>query len=247
LFAVFCRKRDAGRGKLEALPFIEVSNLTKSYPVGGTRLAVLKRLDVSLERGEMVAIVGASGVGKSTLLHVVGGLDSADEGTVRVGDTTLTALSDADVVAYRNRHVGFVFQFHHLLPEFSALENAEMPMRIARRPASERRQRAAELLQRVGLEPRLAHRPGMLSGGEQQRVAIARALVMEPTLLLADEPTGDLDEHTADSLHDLLREMHRERGLTSIIATHNMRLAAACDRVLRLEDGRLRDTRSAGM
>jgi lipoprotein-releasing system ATP-binding protein len=237
----------AGSGKREALPFIEVSNLTKSYPVGGTRLAVLKGLDVSLERGEMVAIVGASGVGKSTLLHVVGGLDSADEGTVRVGDTTLTALADADVVAYRNRHVGFVFQFHHLLPEFSALENAEMPMRIARRPAAERRQRAAELLHRVGLEPRLAHRPGMLSGGEQQRVAIARALVMEPTLLLADEPTGDLDEHTADSLHDLLREMHRERGLTSIIATHNMRLAAACDRVLRLEDGRVKDTRSAGL
>jgi lipoprotein-releasing system ATP-binding protein len=240
LFAVFCGNREARSGKLEAVPFIEVSNLTKSYPVGGTRLAVLKGLDVSLERGEMVAIVGASGVGKSTLLHVVGGLDSADEGTVRVGDTTLTALSDADVVAYRNRHVGFVFQFHHLLPEFSALENAEMPMRIARRPAPERRQRAAELLQRVGLEPRLAHRPGMLSGGEQQRVAIARALVMEPTLLLADEPTGDLDEHTADSLHDLLREMHRERGLTSIIATHNMRLAAACDRVLRLEEGRLK-------
>jgi lipoprotein-releasing system ATP-binding protein len=229
------------------LPFIEVSNLTKSYPVGGTRLTVLKGLDVSLERGEMVAIVGASGVGKSTLLHVVGGLDSADEGTVRVGDTTLTALSDADVVAYRNRHVGFVFQFHHLLPEFSALENAEMPMRIAQRPAAERRRRAAELLQRVGLEPRLEHRPGMLSGGEQQRVAIARALVMEPTLLLADEPTGDLDEHTADTLHDLLRQMHRERGLTSIIATHNMRLAAACDRVLRLEDGRLKDARSAGL
>ena len=229
------------------MPFIEVSNLTKSYPVGGTRLTVLKGLDVSLERGEMIAIVGASGVGKSTLLHVVGGLDSADEGTVRVGDTALTALSDAEVVAYRNRHVGFVFQFHHLLPEFSALENAEMPMRIARRPTAERRQRAAELLHRVGLEPRLEHRPGMLSGGEQQRVAIARALVMEPTLLLADEPTGDLDEHTADSLHDLLREMHRERGLTSIIATHNMRLAAACDRVLRLEDGRLKDTRSAGL
>ena len=229
------------------MPFIEVSNLTKSYPVGGTTLTVLKGLDVSLERGEMIAIVGASGVGKSTLLHVVGGLDAADEGTVRVGDTTLTALSDADVVSYRNRHVGFVFQFHHLLPEFSALENAEMPMRIARRPAAERRQRAAELLHRVGLEPRLEHRPGMLSGGEQQRVAIARALVMEPTLLLADEPTGDLDEHTADSLHDLLREMHRERGLTSIIATHNMRLAAACDRVLRLEDGRLKDTRSAGL
>jgi lipoprotein-releasing system ATP-binding protein len=220
--------------------FITVSGVTKSYPVSGTRLVVLKDLELSLDRGAMVAVVGASGVGKSTLLHVLGGLDSVDEGSVTIGDTNLTALSDADKVAYRNRHVGFVFQFHHLLPEFNALENAEMPMRIARMPAEQRRARAAELLRRVGLEPRLEHRPGMLSGGEQQRVAIARALVMNPTLLLADEPTGDLDEHTAETLHELLREMHRERGLTSIIATHNPRLAAACDRVFRLEDGRLK-------
>jgi lipoprotein-releasing system ATP-binding protein len=222
------------------VPFIEVTGLTKSYPVGGTRLTVLKSLDVSLERGEMVAIVGASGVGKSTLLHVLGGLDSVDEGTIRIENATISELSDAERVAFRNQHVGFVFQFHHLLPEFNALENAEMPMRIARRTAAERRARASELLRRVGLEARLDHRPGMLSGGEQQRVAIARALVMQPTLLLADEPTGDLDEHTADSLHELLREMHREHGLTSIIATHNPRLAAACDRILRLEEGRLR-------
>jgi lipoprotein-releasing system ATP-binding protein len=221
------------------MPFIEASDITKSYPVGGTRLPVLKGLDLALERGEMLAIMGASGVGKSTLLHVLGGLDSVDSGSVRVGDTVLTALSDLEVVAFRNRHVGFVFQFHHLLPEFTALENAEMPMRIARRPAPERTARANGLLSRVGLGERLSHRPGMLSGGEQQRVAIARALVMEPALLLADEPTGDLDEHTADTLHELLREMHRERGLTSIIATHNPRLAGACDRVMRLEDGRL--------
>ncbi len=221
------------------MSFIQVAALTKSYPVGTGRLAVLKNLDLSLGRGEMVAVVGASGVGKSTLLHVLGGLDSVDEGTVRIGETELTTLPDAEKVAFRNRHVGFVFQFHHLLPEFSALENAEMPMRVARMPAGERRARAAELLRRVGLEPRIEHRPGMLSGGEQQRVAIARALVMNPTLLLADEPTGDLDEHTAETLHDLLREMHRERGLTSIIATHNPRLAAACDRVLRLEEGHL--------
>ena len=223
------------------MAFIEASGLTKSYPVGGARLTVLKGLDVSVERGEMVAIVGASGVGKSTLLHVLGALDGVDEGTVRIGDTELGGLPDAEVVAFRNRHVGFVFQFHHLLPEFTALENAEMPMRIARRPAAERQTRALDLLQRVGLGERTQHRPGMLSGGEQQRVAIARALIMRPTLLLADEPTGDLDEHTADTLHELLREMHRESGLTSIIATHNPRLSAACDRVLRLEDGKLRE------
>jgi lipoprotein-releasing system ATP-binding protein len=178
-------------------------------------------------------------VGKSTLLHVLGGLDSTDSGVVRIGDIVLGTLSDGELVAFRNRHVGFVFQFHHLLPEFTALENAEMPMRIARMPAVERTARASDLLQRVGLGHRLDHRPGTLSGGEQQRVAIARSLVMQPDLLLADEPTGDLDEHTAATLHDLLREMHRERGLTSIIATHNPRLAAACDRVLRLESGHL--------
>ena len=221
------------------MSFIDVRSLAKSYPVGGNRLSVLRDLDLQMERSEMVAIVGASGVGKSTLLHVLGGLDAIDGGHVRIGDFDLGALSDADLVAFRNRHVGFVFQFHHLLPEFSALENAEMPMRIARRPAAERAARARTLLERVGLGQRLEHRPGMLSGGEQQRVAIARALIMDPTLLLADEPTGDLDEHTADTLHELLREMHRERGLTSLIATHNPRLAAACDRVLRLVEGKL--------
>ena len=208
--------------------------------MGASRVGVLRDLDLSVERGEMVAIVGASGVGKSTLLHVLGGLDAVDAGRVSIGDLDLRSLSDAALVAFRNRHVGFVFQFHHLLPEFTALENAEMPMRIARAAPAERTARATDLLQRVGLGHRLDHRPGTLSGGEQQRVAIARALVMQPNLLLADEPTGDLDEHTAETLHALLREMHRERGLTSIIATHNPRLAAACDRVLRLEAGRLR-------
>jgi lipoprotein-releasing system ATP-binding protein len=221
------------------MPFLIATNVEKGYQVGTTRLPVLKGLDVSLAKGEMVAVVGASGVGKSTLLHVLGGLDSADAGTVQIGETQLTALSDSEVVAFRNRHVGFVFQFHHLLPEFSAVENAEMPMRIARQPHADGRRRAEDLLRRVGLGERFEHRPGMMSGGEQQRVAIARALIMDPAILLADEPTGDLDEHTADTLHALLREMHRERGLTSLIATHNPRLAAACDRVLRLADGRL--------
>jgi lipoprotein-releasing system ATP-binding protein len=221
------------------MPFLAVASLDKSYVAGGRTLRVLRALDLSIERGEMVAVVGASGVGKSTLLHVLGGLDRIDGGSIRIGDTDLAALADAELVAFRNRHVGFVFQFHHLLPEFSAVENAEMPLRIARVGPAAARPRAEALLARVGLGDRLSHRPGMLSGGEQQRVAMARALVMQPSLLLADEPTGDLDEHTADDLHDLLRDMHREHGLTSIIATHNPRLAAACDRVLRLADGRL--------
>ena len=220
--------------------FIEALGIDKSYVVGSSRVSVLRGLELTVAQGEMVAIVGASGVGKSTLLHVLGGLDTIDKGTIRIGEAVLFDMKPDALVAFRNRHVGFVFQFHHLLPEFTALENTGMPMRIAKRPADERDRRAAMLLERVGLGERFVHKPGMLSGGEQQRVAIARALVMEPSVLLADEPTGDLDEHTAESLHDLLREMHRERGLTSIIATHNPRLAAACDRVLRLEDGRLR-------
>jgi len=221
------------------MAFVDARGIVKSYPVGQTMLTVLRDLDLTVDSGEMVAIVGASGVGKSTLLHVLGGLDRADEGTVSIGGTALTSLADADIVSFRNRHVGFVFQFHHLLPEFTAVENAEMPMRIARMPLAEARARASEILRRTGLGERLAHRPGMLSGGEQQRVAVARALVMRPSVLLADEPTGDLDEQTAESLHALLRDMHREYGLTSVIATHNPRLAAACDRVLRLENGRL--------
>ena len=221
------------------MPLLDVRDLHKSYQMGPRALPVLRGLEMSVEPGEMVAIVGASGVGKSTLLHVLGGLDKSDSGSVRVGDVDLGALRDADLVAFRNRHVGFVFQFHHLLPEFTALENAEMPMRIAGAASADRRSRAAALLARVGLAERVEHRPGMLSGGEQQRVALARALVMHPSLLLADEPTGNLDEHTAQTLHDLLRQMHREQALTSIIATHNPRLAAACDRVLRLEEGRL--------
>jgi lipoprotein-releasing system ATP-binding protein len=222
-----------------AAPFLSARGIVKSYDVSGTALTILRDLELEVAAGEMVAIIGASGVGKSTLLHVLGGLDQADRGTVTIGDANLTAMTDADRVAFRNRKVGFVFQFHHLLPEFSAIENAEMPMRIARMPGAEARERADQLLRRVGLGERLTHRPGMLSGGEQQRVAVARALMMKPDVLFADEPTGNLDEHTADSLHELLREMHAASGLTSIIATHNPRLAAACDRVLRLQEGRL--------
>ena len=220
---------------------VSARDLVKSYRVGDSTLTILRGLDLDVSAGEMVAVVGASGVGKSTLLHVLGGLDQPDRGAVTIGDANVTTMADDDRVAFRNRRVGFVFQFHHLLPEFSAIENTEMPMRIARIPIADARPRAEELLRRVGLGERLTHRPGMLSGGEQQRVAVARALVMKPDVLFADEPTGNLDERTAESLHELLREMHAAYGLTSIIATHNPRLAAACDRVLRLESGKLQD------
>jgi lipoprotein-releasing system ATP-binding protein len=223
------------------MPFATAEGLNKFYVVGTQRIHVLRDLDLASEPGEMLAIVGASGVGKSTLLHVLGGLDHADSGVINVAGRELTTMSDLERVEFRNRNVGFVFQFHHLLPEFSALENVEMPMRIAQMPVEQAKARATALLERVGLAERLTHRPGMLSGGEQQRVAVARALVMQPALLLADEPTGDLDEATAESLHGLLRQMHAEHGLTSIIATHNPRLAAACDRVLRLERGQLHE------
>jgi lipoprotein-releasing system ATP-binding protein len=224
---------------MDNTPFVTVTSLDKVYRTATQELHVLRGLEVTVARGEMVAIVGASGVGKSTLLHVLGGLDQFDGGTIRIGDADLSAMTDAERVAYRNTHIGFVFQFHHLLPEFDAVENTEMPLRIARVNGSAARVRAENLLRRVGLGDRLTHRPGTMSGGEQQRVAIARALVMQPALLLADEPTGDLDEVTAETLHALLREMHAEQGLTSIIATHNPRLAAICDRVLRLVGGQL--------
>jgi lipoprotein-releasing system ATP-binding protein len=218
---------------------VDVRGLNKSYVVGAQSIHVLRDLDLKVAKSEMVAIMGASGVGKSTLLHLLGGLDRSDSGTVRVADADLTTMPAPDLVAFRNRHVGFVFQFHHLMPEFDASENVEMPMRIAGLSRPEAQRRAIDLLGRVGLGDRVLHRPAMLSGGEQQRIAVARALVMKPALLLADEPTGDLDENTAEALHQLLREMHAEHGLTSIIATHNPRLAAACDRVLYLEQGQL--------
>jgi lipoprotein-releasing system ATP-binding protein len=221
------------------MALVEVTGVVKSYTTAAGALVVLHGLDLTVERGEMLAIVGSSGVGKSTLLHVLGGLDVFEGGCIRIGEAAIDTMDDEARVAFRNAHVGFVFQMHHLLPEFTALENVEMPLRIAGRAAAERQRRATELLARVGLADRLTHRPGALSGGQQQRVALARALVAHPTLLLADEPTGNLDESTAHDLHALIREMHREHGLTSIVVTHNPTLAASCDRVLKLEGGRL--------
>lgn len=222
-----------------AVPILELRNIAKAFTQASGILPILTDVSLVVRPGEMVALVGPSGSGKSTLLHIAGLLDRPSAGSVWIRGRDCSNLPDSERSRLRRELLGFVYQYHHLLPEFSALENAEMPMRIARRPVVEGRAAAEALLRRVGLGERLAHRPGTLSGGEQQRVAMARALVMSPSLLLADEPTGDLDEHTAGALHDLLREIHRERRLTSVIATHNTRLASACDRVLRLEEGRL--------
>ncbi len=221
------------------MSFVTAKGLNKSFVVGGQHIHVLRDLDLDVAKGEMLAIVGASGVGKSTLLHLLGGLDRSDSGAVHVADEDLTAMPDPLLVEFRNRHVGFVFQFHHLMPEFDAAENVEMPMRIARMPRDEARRRAAELLTRVGLGERLVHRPGMLSGGEQQRVAVARALANRPALILADEPTGNLDEATADLVFAEFLRLVRDEGSAALVATHNERIAAKMDRVLRLHDGLL--------
>jgi lipoprotein-releasing system ATP-binding protein len=226
---------------------IEARALTKGYRTDAGYVSVLEGLDLDVAEGEMVAIIGASGVGKSTLLHVLGTLDRPDSGTVRVAGEDVFGLPEPKLRAFRNRAMGFVFQFHHLLPEFTALENVMMPLLVARVPDTEARARAAALLAEVGLTSRAGHRPGMLSGGEQQRVAVARALAASPRVLLADEPTGNLDRHTGELLHELLRRLNRERGITLVVVTHNDQMAAACDRSLRLEAGRLVPASALGL
>ena len=227
-------------------PLIVAAGVVKGYRTAAGYVPVLAELELAVAAGEMVAIVGASGVGKSTLLHVIGTLDRPERGTVTMGGADVFALSERELRAYRNRSLGFVFQFHHLLPEFTAEENVMMPLLIARRPAAEARRRARQLLAELGLEGRGHHRPGALSGGEQQRVAVGRALALSPRALLADEPTGNLDQASGERLHELLRRLNREQGLTVVAVTHNDRLAAACDRTLRLSGGRLQDEPGGG-
>jgi lipoprotein-releasing system ATP-binding protein len=218
---------------------LEVSDLYKSFSTSAGKVDVLKGINLKVAEGETIALVGASGAGKTTLLHLMGTLDRPTSGKVLFGDSDVFQLGDKALARFRNRSIGFVFQFHHLLPEFSALENTMMPLLISGMKKDDAEKIAAGLLADVGLSHRTEHKPGELSGGEQQRVAIARALVASPRLLLADEPTGNLDMKTSDEVHDILAGIHRDKGLTLIIVTHNERLAARMGKTIRMVDGRI--------
>jgi lipoprotein-releasing system ATP-binding protein len=218
---------------------IAVRELSKSFITDRGRIEVLKDVDLDIRAGERIAVVGASGAGKTTLMHLLGGLDRPTSGSVHFAEKNIFHYSAQELDAFRNRSIGFVFQFHQLLPEFSALENVMMPALIGRSPAREAASRATEILTAVGLGHRLDHKPGQLSGGEQQRVAIARSLIMSPQLLLADEPTGNLDSATSDEILALLDRLHAERDLTIIVVTHSEKVAGHMDRIIRMTDGRL--------
>ena len=225
------------------MPVLEAHDLHKTYIGGdGGTINVLSGVDLSVSAREMVAIIGASGAGKSTLLHVLGALDKPNRGYVVIGGDPISGLGEEELAALRNRSVGFVFQFHHLLREFTALENVMMPLRIAGKSVSAARSRAEELLSRVGLSGRMQHLPSELSGGEQQRTAVARALAMDPKVVLADEPSGNLDLANGEMLHDLLMEVVNDLEIGMVVVTHNRSLAARAGRVLLLEGGRLRET-----
>ncbi|CBK41771.1 MAG: ABC transporter ATP-binding protein [Nitrospira sp.] len=216
---------------------IDVVDLYKSFPMGGRELVVLNNINLHIKRGELIAIMGASGAGKSTLLQILGTLDRPTKGTVSFDGQNLFALTEQEQAEFRNKRVGFVFQFHHLLPEFSALENACLPAMIQKRDMADVVGEATKLLGEVGLADRLHHKPGELSGGEQQRVSVARALMQQPDLVLADEPTGNLDSHTGDALFTLLRQLNRSRGTTFVIVTHNDKLSSQADRIVSMQDG----------
>lgn len=226
-------------------PIVEVVNLEKTYKTARGSLTLFRDLSFQVKTGELVAIMGQSGAGKSTLLHMLGALDAPSAGTVYCASTNVATLTPRQASAFRNREIGYVWQFHYLLPEFTAQENVAMPLLARGQGRREAMEAAAGWLSEVGLDDRRDHRPGELSGGEQQRVALARALVNQPRLLLADEPTGDLDESTARQVFDLIQRIHAGHGLTSILVTHNMELAGRCSRVLRLEHGRLADDSAA--
>jgi lipoprotein-releasing system ATP-binding protein len=221
---------------------LRLEGVSKHFSSSGSRIDVLDRVDVTIPRGERLAVVGASGIGKSTLLHILGTLERPDHGRLWVGGRDVFDLDDRRLADFRNATIGFVFQFHHLLAEFSALENVMMPVLIKGQSKKRAAEAAQAILVRVGLEARLNHRANQLSGGEQQRVALARALVLRPALLLADEPTGNLDQHTGERVHELLLELNEEFSMTMVVVTHNLRLAARMSRCLTLVDGKLRET-----
>ncbi len=218
---------------------IGINGLYKTFKIGEHDLTVLKGINLEIRRGELLAIMGASGAGKSTLLHIIGMLDRPTRGTVSFEGQDLFQLSEAAQAEFRNKRIGFVFQFHHLLPEFTALENACMPALIQRRAPADVETDAIALLNEVGLGERLHHKPGELSGGEQQRVAVARALMQRPDLVLADEPTGNLDTHTGEALFALMRDLNKSRGTTFVIVTHNEKLSAQADRIVYMQDGQI--------
>ena len=220
-------------------PLIRIEGLTKTFMMGNKRIEVLRGIDVEVARGEIVSLVGASGAGKSTFLHIMGTLEAPSGGLVEIDGQDVFALTGNRLAEFRNRTIGFVFQFHHLLPEFTALENVMMPALIQRINPGEARERSRALLAEVGLEQRLEHKPGELSGGEQQRVALARALVLHPKLLLADEPTGNLDGAKGREVEDLLLQLNQQRGITLLVVTHNPELAGRMPRELRMIDGRI--------
>jgi len=228
----------AAASSLQTPVKIQIQGLAKTFSHNSIRVEVLTRVDLDIFRGETLAVVGASGVGKSTLLHIMGTLERPSAGRMLWDGEDVFSLDDKSLAAFRNRKVGFVFQFHHLLPEFNALENVMMPALIGRLPQNEAREKAEAILVRVGLKERLTHRVTTLSGGEQQRVAVARALVLDPDVLLADEPTGNLDPKSGARVHELILGLNRELGLTSVIVTHNLELAGALDRQITLIDGK---------
>lgn len=232
---------------MEHTELLRVEGLKKVYRSGAAELVVFDNLSFRVAPGELVAIVGQSGSGKSTLLHILGVLDSPSDGELYFAHVRLRSLKDEDAANFRNRELGYVWQFHYLLPEFTAEENVAMPLLIRGDDPNQSLNKARRWLREVGLEPRAHHRSGELSGGEQQRVALARALVTEPKLLLADEPTGDLDSQTAEAIFELIRNLHRAHGLTSLIATHNLAFARRCQRILRFERGRVEEVNPASL